>query len=80
MSDRARYWFSAKKFGFGWRAPITWEGWAVDVIALTMLVAAGLWIHGHRQQHPMLQLGFLFVVLATSLAIRHWKGEPQSWG
>ena len=80
MSDSARYWFSTKQFGFGWRAPITWEGWTVDMVMFAMLVAAGLWIRGHQQQHPMLQLGFFFAVLATDLAIRHWKGEPQSWG
>lgn len=76
----ARYWFSTKQFGFGWRAPITWEGWAADLAMLAVSLAGGLWIHRHPQDHPMLQLGFFFGLLATGMVIRHWKGEPQSWG
>jgi hypothetical protein len=80
MSDTRRYWFSVPQYGFGYRSPITWEGWAFDLGVFAAFVVAGLWIHGHPQEHPMLQLGFFFGVLATSLALRHWKGEPQSWG
>jgi hypothetical protein len=50
------------------------------MVMLAMFLAAGLWIRGHRQEHPMLQLSFFFGVLALDLVIRHWKGEPQSWG
>lgn len=80
MSDTRRYWFSTPQFGFGYRSPITWEGWASDMTAFAVFVAAGLWIHGHPQEHPMLQLGLFFGVLAVSQVIRHWKGEPRSWG
>jgi hypothetical protein len=79
MRDTRRYWFSTPQFGFGFRSPITWEGWTFDLITLATLGAAGFWIRAHRNEHPMLQLGLFFGVLAADLAIRHWKGEPRSW-
>jgi hypothetical protein len=80
MSDMPRYWFSTPRFGFGYRRPVTWEGWAVDLTVFAMFALAGLWIHGHQKEHPMLQLGFFLGVLATALVVRHRKGEPKSWG
>jgi hypothetical protein len=79
MRDTRRYWFSTPQFGFGFRSPITWEGWAFDVATFVVFVAAGLWIRRHPQEHPMLQLGLFFGVLAANLAFRHCKGEPRSW-
>ena len=80
MSDTPRYWFSTPQFGFGYRAPITSEGWVFDLVMFAAVIAVGLWIRGHQQEHPMLQLGFFFGILAMNLAIHHWKGEPRSWG
>ena len=80
MTDTRRYWFSTPQFGFGYRAPITWEGWTVDLAVFATFVAGGLWIRGHRQDHPMLQLAFFFGTLAATGMIQHWKGEPKSWG
>jgi hypothetical protein len=80
MNDTPQYWFSPPQFGFGYRAPITWEGWAFDLATFAACVAAGLWIRGHQQEHPMIQLGFFFGVVATNVAIHHWKGEPRLWG
>ncbi len=79
MTDTSRYWYSTPQFGFGYRAPITWEGLTVDLTIFAAFVAAGLWVRGHEQEHPMLQLGFFFGMLAAAVAIRHWKGEPKSW-
>ena len=80
MRDTPRYWFATPQFGFGYRQPITWEGWTVDLLTFGLFAAAGLWIHGHQQEHPMGQLAFFFGVLAASAVIRRCKGEPKSWG
>jgi hypothetical protein len=79
MRDTSRYWFAAPQFGFGYRHPITWEGWAVDLTVFALFAAAGLWIRGHQQEHPLLQLGFFFGVLATTSFVHRMKGEPKSW-
>jgi hypothetical protein len=27
--DEQKYWFRAKRYGWGWGLPITWQSWAV---------------------------------------------------
>jgi len=73
-----RYWFSAKRYGLGWRTPLTWEGWVVDLLWIAAMLAAAPWMR--TRQHPGRQLAFLFGVIALFVAIRHWKGEPQPRG
>lgn len=79
MSHPPRYWYSAPQFGFGYRQPLTWEGWVVDLSVCALFAAAGLWIRRHPQAHPLLQLGCFFGVLGAALIVHRWKGEPKSW-
>ena len=30
-NDRPRYWFPAKRYGWGWGLPAVWQGWVVLV-------------------------------------------------
>jgi hypothetical protein len=43
-----------------------------------LFVVASLWIRGHQQEHPLLQLGVFFGGLVIILLVQHWKGEPRS--
>jgi hypothetical protein len=36
MQIDGRYWFPAKRYGWGWGLPVTWQGWLVAFIALTV--------------------------------------------
>jgi hypothetical protein len=36
-----RYWFPAKRYGWGWGPPSTWQGWAV-IAAFVALAVAGV--------------------------------------
>jgi hypothetical protein len=74
MDESSRYWFSAKRFGLGWRTPLTWQGWAVDLGFLALIVATSPWFRGGS--HPLLQIGSVFCLLALLVTIRHFKGEP----
>jgi hypothetical protein len=29
MEQSPRYWFAAKRYGYGWGLPLTWQGWLV---------------------------------------------------
>jgi hypothetical protein len=74
MDDTPRYWFSAKRFGLGWRTPLTWEGWVVDVVWFVTFVAISP--YASANQHPVQSLGLVFGLLAVFISIGHWKGEP----
>jgi len=32
MPQEQNYWFPAKRYGWGWGIPVTWQGWAVMAI------------------------------------------------
>ena len=72
-----RYWFPAKRYGWGWGFPITWEGWVVFLGFLGFVMAGALFIH------PRTDLaGFLMYIGVLSLlfaGICWWKGEPARW-
>ena len=75
--DQTRYWFPAKRYGWGWGPPCTWEGWLVLLAYLILLPVAVLFFPPDRNM-----TGFLVSVLVLNgvlIAICFWKGEPPKW-
>lgn len=72
-----RYWFRAKRYGWGWGLPCAWEGWLATAAYAALLVTAFLLIHPDQNPAP-----FVTVVMLLSLAmvgLCWWKGEPPRW-
>ena len=38
MSDKPKYWFPAKCYGWGWGPPSTWQGWIVLAGYLLLMI------------------------------------------
>ena len=72
--DTPRYWYTAKRFGIGWRTALTWEGWTIDLALFALFVAAAPWFRS--MQRPFLALTLLFGPLLARAAVAHFKGEP----
>ena len=72
-----RYWFPAKKYGWGWGFPITWEGWVVAAGFVASLV--GLAVVVSPGESPLRYLLLVLVATAVFLAICWAKGEPPKW-
>jgi hypothetical protein len=73
LSDGKRYWFPAKRIGWGWGPPSTWEGW---VVLLAFFVSLGM---SARRLLPEDPGKFAWVAVLTSgvlIAICFVKGEP----
>ena len=84
MVKEKDYWFKAKRYGWGWGLPQTWQGWvsfgvfiAVWMWALAMLVPADDNGISHSR-------GVLFVVIMVAdvaglvyVSLKH--GEPPKW-
>jgi hypothetical protein len=72
-----RYWFPAKRYGWGWGMPTCWQGWAVFG-AFFVLLVVGLFIFV-----PSGKLGLFLAyvtVLSGLLVVVCWlKGEPPRW-
>jgi len=75
MSDPPNYWYSAKRLGLGWRTPLTWEGWTIDLGIMVFFVCESPWFRTTR--HGFLALTLLFVPLLMRAVVAHLKGEPD---
>jgi hypothetical protein len=77
MPEPERFWFPAKRYGWGWGPPVTWQGWVV-LIGFVMLVVAGVFLF------PPAQRTFSFVIYTVLVSVAfgvvcYVKGEPPKW-
>jgi hypothetical protein len=76
-SDHPRYWFPAKRYGWGWGPPVTWEGWIV-LASFFALVVAGIFLVPPQQSMPAF-VGYVIALTVVLTAICWLKGEPPRW-
>lgn len=75
--NEKRYWFPAKRYGWGWGLPVTWQGWVVLVVYLALLVIGR---YAFPPSHST--VGFIVYVVALSVVLSvvcYVKGEPPKW-
>ena len=73
---KANYWFPAKRYGWGWGLPCSWQGWIVMVAYVILLVCALFIVNPEVNKG-----GFVVSVLTINivmLLICWFKGEPLS--
>ena len=77
-TDR-KYWFRAKRFGWGWGAPTSWQGWAA-LIAYLVLVVAGIPLV-QATRGDLAYAGYVVVCTATFVVLCWLRGEPagRTW-
>ena len=77
MPDRDRYWFRAKRYGWGWGLPAAWQGWVVLILWVVTVFGGLLRL---RHGYPLLsQLAFVLIMVVVLVLICYWKGEPPKW-
>ena len=75
MSTKQKYWFPAKRYGWGWGLPSCWQGWVVFGIYFVLLGAGAL-----RIGSDSLVFAAFAVMLSILLIAICWiKGEPPRW-
>jgi drug/metabolite transporter (DMT)-like permease len=71
------YWFPAKRYGWGWGLPSSWQGWVV-LAAFIGLLGVGLLLF-----RPKANLGpfvaYVLLLVALLFGICWLKGEPPRW-
>jgi|HubBroStandDraft_6_1064221.scaffolds.fasta_scaffold78505_2 hypothetical protein len=74
--DKKRYWFPAKKYGWGWGFPNCWQGWLVYAIwAACLFAGTPLLLKNHLTAYIACTI-ILSIVLLIIVMI---KGEPPRW-
>lgn len=77
MERPNKYWFPAKRYGWGWGLPTRWEGWAC-LTAYAGCVA--LLVHFLRPAADPVMFGIGLGLLTLALMAVCWlKGEPPRW-
>jgi hypothetical protein len=72
-----RYWFSAKRYGWGWGLPASWQGWVVLIGYLVAIFSATIVL---RSGGEVLRLALVICGLTVALVLICWlKGEPSRW-
>jgi hypothetical protein len=71
------YWFPARRFGWGWGPPQTWQGWVVTVVFLAAMAVVCFRVPPWRNT-PLFLL--LVTVGSAAFALICWlTGEPPQW-
>jgi hypothetical protein len=76
MEPTPRYWFPAKRYGWGWGAPRVWQGWATLAAFLAFVLAVVVLLPDSADDWATgLVLGATVPLLLVCLK----KGEPTRW-
>ena len=71
-----RYWFRAKRYGWGW-TPITWQGWAALAAFAALLVAD--WLVFPPTKALPAYIACVVGLTILLVAVCWLKGEPPHW-
>ncbi len=72
-NSQEKIWFYAKRYGFGWGMPASWEGWIVLITYMAILIGGVFVI-------PMMYYAIAAVCATLMLfLILFWKGEKLQW-
>ena len=77
MTAQRKYWFLAKRYGWGWGLPSSWQGWAVLICYIALLSLGAIVLS--PSEHPIGYSAFGFSLTLLFLAICYLKGEPPRW-
>lgn len=76
-SSAPKYWFRAKRYGWGWGPPCAWQGWAVLITHLVLVFGGIPFIQVPLGSLPY--IGFVGVLTLVLIAICWLKGPPPRW-
>jgi hypothetical protein len=77
MQNERKYWFPAKRYGYGWGIPSSWQGWIVLAVFVALLVVGSFLFPPHAKLGAYLAYVAVLCVLLVGAC---WlKGEPLRW-
>ena len=77
MSNEQKYWFPAKRYGWGWGVPRVWQGWVV-LVAFFGLLAGGALVLLPAEGAAAF-VAYSAALSAILVAICWFKGERPRW-
>lgn len=77
MPAQSKYWFPAKRYGWGWGVPATWQGWLALSLYLALIGAGAAVLLPSRR--PGVFVGYVAFLSVLLIAVCWIKGEPPHW-
>ena len=77
MEDRDKYWFPAKRFGWGWGPPTKWQGWVVLIGYIAVVAGIGTFLSPDK--YPLMFPIAIAFATCVLIGICLKKGEPPGW-
>lgn len=78
MRNSDRYWFPARRYGWGWGLPCAWQGWLI-FIAWLIAVSGGLILLQASSAYRYLMPLFVTIMAALLIGICYLTGESPRW-
>jgi hypothetical protein len=72
-----KYWFPAKRYGWGWGIPSSWQGWLVLAVFVGLLVVGSFLFPIRTELGPY--LAYVAVLSGLLVGVCWLKGEPPRW-
>ncbi|MDE1897948.1 MAG: hypothetical protein KGI40_11745 [Xanthomonadaceae bacterium] len=76
-AEATRYWFPAKRYGWGWGVPGTWQGRVVLLVYVAVVAAAACFVSPSR--HVLIFSAVMVIATLGLLLVCLRKGEPPRW-
>lgn len=76
-SNENRYWFPARRFGWGWGLPTAWQGWVVYALFFMLVLVGAVAIL--PAYGSSIFIGYTILLTLLLLAICWAKGERPQW-
>jgi hypothetical protein len=77
LPTETEYWFPAKRYGWGWGFPVTWQGWLV-LAAFILLLVVGAYLLPPKEASVGYHI-YVAVLSAALVGVCWLKGEPPRW-
>lgn len=77
MGEVKRYWFPARKYGWGWGMPTSWHGWLVMAVYAAILFGGGFVLNPDTS--PLAFMAMTFVATVILVIVMYRTGEPPRW-
>ena len=70
-----KYWFRAKRYGWGWGLPCAWQGWVVSAVWVALVIGGQILFRGRLG----ITIPWMVILVAALIAVCWVKGEPPRW-
>ena len=77
MQTERKYWFPAKRFGWGWGIPRSWPGWLVLAVFVGLLSVGSFLFPPGTELGPY--IAYVAVLCGLLIGVCWLKGEPPRW-